>query len=59
MRSIKMSINDNEDLKKIMTLEDYTKYLSAVDYEDLNQIELIFKKYNFKMNIMRGRSRIY
>jgi len=54
-----MSINDNEDLKKIMTLEDYTKYLSAVDYEDLNQIELIFKKYNFKMNIMRGRSRIY
>ena len=54
-----MSINNSEDLKKIMTLEDYTKYLSAIDFEDFSQIEKILKKYKFKMTIMRGDYRIY
>ena len=49
-----MSINNNKNLKKTMTLEDYTKYLSAIDYEDFSQIEKIFKKYKFKMTIKRG-----
>ena len=48
------NINDREDLKKIMTLEDYTEYLSAIDYEDFYQIEVILKKYNFKMVVSRG-----
>ena len=42
-------INKNEYLKKAMTLEDYTKYLSAIDNEDFYQIEVILKKYNLKM----------
>ena len=54
-----MSINDNKDLKKTMTLEDYQEYLSAIDNEDFYQIEKIFKKYEFKMTIMRGNYRIY
>jgi hypothetical protein len=48
------NINDREDLKKIMTLGDYTEYLSAIDYEDFYQIEVILKKYNFKMVVSRG-----
>ena len=48
------NINDREDLKKIMTLEDYKEYLSAIDYEDFYQIEVILKKYNFKMVVSRG-----
>ena len=46
-----MSINNNENLKKIMTPEDYTKYLNAIDFEDFYQIEKILKKYKFKMVI--------
>ena len=34
-----------------MTLEDYTKYLDAIDFEDFGQIERILKKYKFKMVI--------
>ena len=48
------NINDKEDLKKIMTLEDYTNYLSSIEYEDFYQIEVILKKYNFKMVVNRG-----
>tara|TARA_Y100000310_G_scaffold310455_1_gene355730 strand:- start:280 stop:456 length:177 start_codon:yes stop_codon:yes gene_type:complete len=48
------NINDKEDLKKIMTLEDYTNYLSSIEYEDFYQIEVILKKYNFKMVVSRG-----
>ena len=44
-----MNINNNEDLKKTMTLEDHQKYLSAIDNEDFYQIEKILKKYKFKM----------
>jgi hypothetical protein len=43
------NINDKKDLKKIMTLKDYKKYLDAIDYEDFYQIEIILKKYNFNM----------
>ena len=46
-----MSINSSEYLKKIMTLEDYTKYLNAIDFEDFGKIEKILKKYKFKMVI--------
>ena len=46
-----MSINNNKNLKKTMTLEDYQKYLSAIDNEDFYQIEKILKKYKFKMII--------
>ena len=46
-----MNINNNEDLKKTMTLEDHQKYLSAIDNEDFYQIEKILKKYKFKMTI--------
>jgi hypothetical protein len=42
-------INKNGYLKKAMTLEDYTNYLSAIDNEDFYQIEVILKKYNFNM----------
>ena len=49
--SEKMSINNNENLKKIMPPEDYTKYLNAIDFEDFYQIEKILKKYKFKMVI--------
>jgi len=47
----KMSINNSEYLKKIMTLEDYTKYLDAIDFEDFGKIEKILKKYKFRMVI--------
>ncbi len=44
-----MSINNNNFLKKKFSIEDYNKYLDAIEYEDFHQIELIFKKYNLKM----------
>ena len=46
-------INKNEYFLKnnAMTLEDYQKYLSAIDNEDFYQIEVILKKYNLKMEI--------
>ena len=54
-----MSLNNNEYLKKIMTLVDYTKYLDAIDFEDFGQIEKILKKYKFRMTVMQGDNRIY
>ena len=51
-----MSINSSEYLKKIMTLEDYTKYLNAIDFEDFGKIEKILKKYKFKMVIKQSRA---
>ena len=44
-------INESEYLKKTMTLEDYKKYLSAIDNEDFYQIETMLKKYKFKMEV--------
>ena len=46
------NINEKIFLKNLISLEDYNKYLEAIEYEDFYQIELIFKKYNLNMSVL-------